>query len=101
MPALQRCAAVFRYSVLRLEFWTSPGGGLRNWLRLNVGFALLIGIPAVVLVPIISILLGQFTHWSHSLVEIAENLLQFLLLSWVVVAFVTALPCFRRKSGRK
>ena len=39
LPAPSRCAEVLRYSVLRAEFWLSPGGSLREWLRLNVWLA--------------------------------------------------------------
>ncbi len=97
MPALQRCAEVLRYALLRLEFWISPRGWLREWIRINVGFALFIGIPAILLLPIVSFVLGQFTVWAFSLVELLKSLLQILALCWVVVALVAALFCFHRK----
>ena len=48
---VQRSAEVFRYSVLRTEYWLSPSGTLREWIRLNLMVALIIGTPALVVVP--------------------------------------------------
>jgi hypothetical protein len=92
-PALQRGGEVLRYSLLRLEYWVSPGGGLREWARLNVAVALLLGIPALIVVPVVTVLLGQFTTWTDSLVQIAKNFLLFPVIMLASVALVTALPC--------
>jgi len=96
LPAIQRYSEVVRYSWARLEYWVSPGGQLRAWARFNVGLALFLGIPAVCVVPIITLLLGQFTSWTNYLVQIAQNFVLFPLLMLSAVAVLTALLCFLR-----
>jgi hypothetical protein len=101
LPAIQRYSEVVRYSWARLEYWVSPGGRLREWARFNIGLALLIGLPAVCIVPIITFLLGQFTSWTNDLVQIAQNLLLFPLLLLGALAVATALvSCLRGLLGK-
>ena len=96
LPAAQRIAEVFRYTVLCFEFWVSPGGGLREWARFNCAAALFIGLPALIVVPIITLLLNQLTSWTIYLVQIAGNFVLFPVMMLAVVAIVTALLCFIR-----
>jgi hypothetical protein len=96
LPAIQRYGEVVRYSALRLEYWLSPGGRLREWARFNIGIGLLIGIPAVCIIPIITFLLGQFTSWSNYLVQILKNFLLFPLLTLGAVAVATVPLCVIR-----
>lgn len=79
---VQRLSAVFRYSVLSLEYWISPGGRLREWFRFNAVTALFIGLPAMLIIPIITFLLTQFTAWT---IAIAKTL---LLIPAAVLAFI-------------
>jgi hypothetical protein len=100
-PTLQRVSLVLRYSVLQLEYWISPGGTLREWLRFNVAVALFIGIPALVVVPIVTFLLWQFATWTEYLVQLAKNFLLFPLLMLGSCVVVTAFLCFLRGLLRK
>src|SRR5687767_2020170 len=74
---LQRTAEVLHYSMRRLEFWLSPGGTLREWLRFNVVVTAVLGIPALLIVPLITYLLEQFTTWTTLLTRIGSNLIVF------------------------
>src|SRR5688572_310057 len=55
--ALERSAEVFRYSFQRCEYWISPKGWLREWLRFNIRLALLLTIPSVLVVPLVTYML--------------------------------------------
>jgi len=68
----------------------SPQGGLRwAWLKLNLLVAMVIGLPALIVVPVVTFILSGFATWSGFLAQIADNLLHtavsVLLLVLVVV----------------
>lgn len=76
LSGVERVAEVLRFNVLTIEAAISPHGGLRAWLKLNVLVALVLAIPAILVVPVITYLLSGFSTWSQFLAEIANNLLQ-------------------------
>lgn len=76
LSGVERVSEVLRFSALSVEVAISPHGGLRAWLKLNVLVALVLAIPAILVVPIITYLLSGFSTWSQFLVEIANNLIQ-------------------------
>ena len=86
MHPLARGGEVIRYSLLRAEYWLSPRGTLREWLRFNLKLALLLGIPALLLTPLITILLTSAVEWSAKLAEIARNLVA--VPAWVGTALL-------------
>lgn len=75
LAPIERVAEVLRFDALLAERSLSPRGGLRAWVRLNVLTALVIALPALVVVPIVTCLLGGFVTWSELLARIAVNLL--------------------------
>ena len=76
LSGVERVAEVLRFYVLSIEAAISPHGGLRAWLKLNVLAALVVAIPATLVVPVVTYLLSGFSNWSLFLAEIANNLLQ-------------------------
>ena len=90
LNSLQRSAESLRYSTLKTEYWMSAGGTLREWLRLNCIVAVVLGIPAFIVVPIITFLLSQFTTWTALLVQIAKNLVVFPIIAVVAIGLITA-----------
>ena len=74
LAALERASEVLRWHARRAEYWISPGGHLRAWLRLNICLALWLGIPAVLLTPVVTLILTTAVGWSARLAEIARNL---------------------------
>jgi len=83
---VERAGEVVRYSIQRAEHWLSPGGMLREWLRFNLKLALFLGIPTVVLTPIITLLLTTAVTWSGILADIARNLV--LIPAWLGAALL-------------
>ena len=88
---VQRSAEVLRYSVLKTEYWLSPSGTLREWVRLNAIVALILSIPALFIVPLVTWLLAEFVTWSELLVQIAKNLAVFPVLAVLGAAFITGI----------
>lgn len=75
LPALERSGEVIRYTILKMEYWISPGGLLRGWLRFNLCAALLLGIPSAFIVPVVTLLLSSAATWAALLAELTGNLL--------------------------
>lgn len=73
MDAVQRSAETFRYSILSVEFWISPNGQVREWLRHNTRLAAWLAIPAFLILPVVGFILWQ-------LVAIAGRLVVFPIL---------------------
>jgi len=74
LSVIERLAEVLRYTLQRAEHWLSPGGTLRAVLRLSLMLALLTGIPACIIGPVVLLLLEGAAAASASLVTIAANL---------------------------
>ena len=74
LSVIERLAEVLRYTLRRAEHWLSPGGTLRAVLRLSLMLALLTGIPACTIGPVVLLLLEGAAAASASLIIIAANL---------------------------
>ena len=83
---IERAGEVLRYSVLRVEYWLSRRGTLREWIRLTFVLAIFAGIPAVVLAPVITGVLTSAVTWSAILADIARNLA--MVPAWVGTALL-------------
>lgn len=86
MPTLERITEVLRYQLLQIEYGLSSRGGLREWARVVVVLSLVLAIPAVLVVPLVTVFLAAAVSWTAMLFQIAQYLL-FALLT--VIAFVT------------
>ena len=100
LSTIERVAEVVRYSILRTERWLSPRGHLREWLRINILAALVIGISALFVVPILTYLLGQFATWMAFLAEAARNFVVFISYMLVAAALITAAVIFVHSKRR-
>lgn len=83
-----------RYSILSLEFWLSPLGRLREWVRLNSKLSAILLIPAVLVLPLVLLVTGQLLQWLMLLIGIAGHLIVFPLVALVaagVMAFIIML----------
>lgn len=85
LDGAQRAGEVVRYSILSLEWWISPNGKLREWLRLNSKIGSILIIPAVLVVPLVTFILWQVSKWIGWLVGIAGNLILFPLAALAAV----------------
>ncbi|MCE9611152.1 MAG: hypothetical protein K8R23_13235 [Chthoniobacter sp.] len=84
---------MLRYSTARTEFWLSPGSTLRAVLRVSLKLALLIGLPMLILGPVVLLLL-EGAAASASLATIAANLAALsasLILAVIGFAVLAAL----------
>jgi hypothetical protein len=70
---VERSAEVLRYTLWRAEHWLSPDGTLRAVLRLSLKLALLIGIPVLIIGPVVLLLLQGAATASAALDTIAVN----------------------------
>ena len=84
LPPIERSAEVLRYTLRRAEHWLSPGGTLRAVLRLSLRLALLTGIPACTIGPVVILLLKGAAAASASFVTIAANLAAMSI--WLITA---------------
>lgn len=89
LPWPQRVGGVLTYSMARMEYWISPSGILREWLRLVVKISLYLAIPAFLLVPIITLLLMEAVSFTEAISQIAVNVLRTL-----AAIFVAGVICF-------
>ena len=55
-PSITRAAGILHHQLHRIEYGLSPGGALRAWIKLCLRIAVVIGVPALILLPILSIL---------------------------------------------
>jgi hypothetical protein len=88
LDGAQRSAEVVRYSILSLEWWLSPNGTLREWLKLNGKIGSVLLIPAVLVVPLVTFILWQIAHWMTWLVSICGNLILFPFAALVAAAVI-------------
>lgn len=91
LTGVERSAEVFRYSVFSLEYWLSPKGYLREWLRFNAKIASILFIPALLVVPLITFTLMQFKTWAELLVTTLTGMILFPLSALLVLGLISAL----------
>jgi hypothetical protein len=89
---LTRSAESIVYTVLSFEFWISPNGQVREWLRHNARLAVILATPVFLVLPIITFALWQIVSWLTALTSIAGKLivLPILGLIAVLVIYLTA-----------
>jgi hypothetical protein len=101
LTGAQRSAEVVRYSILSLEFWLSPMGKLREWVRLNSKLSAVLLIPAVLILPLITYILAQVAGWLVILVSISGHLIILPLMAVLaVVAIVATISLLRAIFGK-
>jgi hypothetical protein len=91
MDALERSAESIRYSILSWEFWASPKGQVREWMRHNTRLVVLLFIPALIIIPIIGFALAQIAAWTIALAIIAAHLIIFTILAVVVLLIINTI----------
>ncbi len=89
--AVERSAEVFRYNFNRAEYWLSPGGWLREWIRLNFRIAILMAIPALLVGPLITRALTQLSAWVTLLNSTTSAMVLFPLSALLVLGLACAL----------
>ena len=102
LSALARSAESLRYGILTTEFWLSPQGQVREWLRSHTRAAVLLASPAFLVMPIVTFILWQFATWMALLVGIWGKLIIFpILLLLAALSFYVAWQSLRAVFGRR
>ncbi len=96
LTTLQRATEALRYSLLSVEWWLSPNGKLREWLKINGKIGSVLVIPAVLVVPLITFILWQVTKWIGYLVNITANLIVLPLASLAAALLITGVVILTR-----
>ena len=97
LDAATRSCEVIRFSLLSLEWWLSPNGTLREWLKINGKISAVLVVPAVLVMPLVTLIIYQVAKWMGWLVGIAGHIILFplvalagIVVSLVVVAIIRA-----------
>lgn len=101
LSPLRRSAEVLRYQLLRFEYALSPEGSLRAWLKLNLLVGLLLAIPALLVVPIVTALLGAFASWTAFLLQAVLNVLYAFIAIVSMVGLTLVLGWLLRFGSRQ
>jgi hypothetical protein len=89
--AVERSAEVFRHNLHCFEYWLSPKGWLREWIRFNLRIAAIIATPTLLVVPLITFALRQIDAWVKLILDSTSNLVLFPLSALMVVGLISAL----------
>ncbi len=89
LDALTRSAESIRYSILSFEFWISPNGQVREWLRHNASIGAWMAISGLLVLPLVVLILYQVMKAVGLLTSIAGHMIVLPLL--VLVAAVVVL----------
>ncbi len=90
MDSLSRSAEAIRYSILSIEFWISPDGQAREWLRNHTRLAVLLGIPAILVMPLIGFILWQLLSWAGMLTSLAGKMIILPIAVLIAVVVIKA-----------
>jgi hypothetical protein len=82
----QRMVEALRYFILSTEYWISPDGVLREWLRVMAKAGILILCPLVIFMPTVTFALWQVALWVAFLVMITKSLIVFPLAALAAIA---------------
>lgn len=88
LPVFERITEVLRYQLLQIEYGLSNRGGLREWARVVMVLSLVLAIPAILVVPLVTIFISAAVTWTAMLFLIAKSILFALLtaIACVIVA---------------
>jgi hypothetical protein len=90
LPTIPRITESIIYFILLVEYNISPKGGLRQWIKMTLSLALLIGIPIACFLPIVE----GLKVISISTVLILENILKSIGLVVAISASLYAIYRF-------
>ena len=74
LPWHQRAVEVVVYLLAQTEYWLSPNGWLRAWLRLNLWIAVVLGISAATVVPAVRSVMSGVTGWTGEVSHISDDI---------------------------
>jgi hypothetical protein len=84
---LTRSAESIVYTVLSFEFWISPNGQVREWLRHNARLAVILATPVFLVLPIVTFGLWQLVSWLTALLGMVAVLVIYLTVQVLKIGF--------------
>ena len=78
LTPLERAAEVLRYSVLRAEYWLSPDGVMRQWVRFALRLWIYVMMAALI-APSVTAVIQHVTGWTAMSAEIVQNIAEIPL----------------------
>jgi hypothetical protein len=101
LPPIPRVAKILKYRLLQLEYWVSPNGALRTWLKFCIRLCLVIAIGAFLIVPVLALALHGIAAMVTVLVGIAWHILELVLLViGILIAVYVLRAFFTHRSNR-
>lgn len=82
LPLIERTVEILKYNILCLEYSISPGGGLRQWLRINISLFILLAIPVILFLPLVLFGVEKFATISEYLLVAVRNSIKIIGLSF-------------------
>lgn len=79
LSPIERAAEVIRYVLTRLEYWLSPKGALREYIKLNLLASVCVAVPVLLVAPLVTITLERFKGWITLLSESMSSFVLFPL----------------------
>ena len=76
LTVVERITESLGYNILCFEYFLSPKGGLRQWLKINMSLFVLFAIPIFLFVPLATYFMGGF----QSITEMFANATKAMLL---------------------
>jgi hypothetical protein len=86
LDGVQRMIESLRFFGLSTEYWISPDGVLREWLRVMCKLGILVLCPLVIFMPTVTFALWQIALWVAFLVMIMKSLVLFPLAALAAIA---------------
>jgi uncharacterized membrane protein YphA (DoxX/SURF4 family) len=96
LDCLTRSAESIRYSLLSIEFWISPNGQVREWLRHNARVASWLAVPAFLVLPLVVLILFQAVKAVVMLTSIAGHMVVLPILALVAAVVILVVVSIAR-----
>ncbi|MBB5031567.1 hypothetical protein [Prosthecobacter vanneervenii] len=91
LSAIERSAEVISFTCRRAEYWLSPQGTLREWLKFNLRLAIGIAVPALLVAPLVTLALERFNLWIDLISKSTSNFVLVPLSVLLVVGLIAGL----------
>jgi hypothetical protein len=91
LSAIERSAETLSYTCRRFEYWISPQGTLREWLKFNLRLAFGLTVPSLLVAPLVTLALRQFNSWIDLITRTTSNLVLVPLSVLLVIGLICGL----------
>jgi hypothetical protein len=96
LSAIERSAETISFTCRRFEYWLSPQGTLREWLKFNLRLAIGLAVPCLLVAPLVTLALKQFNAWIDLITRTTSNLVLVPLSVLLVIGLIAGLVSIGR-----